>query len=94
MMSFLFNLIAWASVGLIQRVLLGAGLTLIVYSGVSELAESLLNSVSSNFSQLPSAMFQLAMLSGIGESLSILGSAVLSRIAISMASNIAGLRQS
>ena len=93
MMTFFYNLLAWASPGLIQRVLLRAGLTLVVYSGVSELAEFLLNSVSSAFGELPSAIFQLMMLSGIGESLSILGSAVLSRILIMMASNIAGLKQ-
>lgn len=93
MMSFLYHLIAWASAGLIQRVLLGAGLTLVVYSGVSELAESLLNAVATSFSQLPQAIFQLAMLSGIGQSISILGSAVLSRVALSMASNVVGLKQ-
>lgn len=92
MMAFLYGLLAWASAGLIQRVLLGAGLTLIVYSGVSELAESLLNSISGSLGQLPTAIYQLAMLSGIGDAISILGSAVLSRIAISMASSIVGLK--
>lgn len=93
MKTMLFGLIAWASSGLLARILVGAGLTLVVYSGVSVGVQSLLQQAASSMSGMPTAIVQLALLSGVGEGLSILGSALLTRVGLTMAGNIAGLRK-
>lgn len=93
MKALLFGIIAWASSGLLARVLVGAGLTLVVYSGVSAGVESLLQQAASSMSGMPTAVVQLAMLSGVGQALSILGSALMTRVGLTMAGNIAGLKK-
>lgn len=91
MPALLFGLLSWAAAGLIPMVLLGAGLSLVTFVGLSPIIEGLMNQAVSSFSGLPSAAFQLALLAGVGQFFSIVGSAILSRIAIQAGLKVAGI---
>jgi hypothetical protein len=93
MISILYAVVAWAASGLIARLLLGAGLTLVVYAGVVTGVTALLDSSASALGGLPSDMINLILLSGLGEAMSIIGSAILSKVALSMAGNVAGFKR-
>lgn len=93
MKALLFGVLSWAMSGAIANLLVGAGLTLVVYSGVSGAVEALLSNAASLLGGLPADVMQLALLSGVGDALSILGSAILTRVTLVMASNIAGIKR-
>jgi len=92
MLGFLYGALAWALTGLIPMILVGAGMSLVVYTFVEPMIEGLLNDSAAAIGGLPEIAAQLILLSGVGESMSILGSALLTRVAITMASNVAGLK--
>lgn len=93
MHALLYGVLAWAMAGLIPRLLVGAGLTLVVYSGISVGVGALLQQAASYIGGAGGAVAQLALLAGVGEFLSIIGSALLTRVGLVMAGNIAGLRR-
>ena len=95
MPAIIYSALAWAMGGLVQTVLLGAGLALVTYVGLSPLVESALDSATQQLtgSGLPNVALQFALLAGTGEALSILGSAILTRLAISAASKAVGLKK-
>jgi len=93
MHAFLYGVLAWAMAGLIPRLLVGAGLTLVVFSGVSVGITSLLTMAANYISGAGGAVLQLALLSGVGEFMSLIGSALLTRVGLVMAGNVAGLRR-
>lgn len=92
MPAFLYGLLSWMAAGLVQRVLVGAGITLVVFTGTESMVESALNSIGAKFGALPSTVAQIAMLAGVGEFLTLLGAALLTRLAIDAAMNIAGFK--
>lgn len=91
MAGILFGIVSWAMSGLIPMILVGAGMSLVLYAGIQPLIEGLLNDSASAINGLPEIALQLLLLTGVGEALSILGSAILTRFAITMASNVAGI---
>jgi len=93
MIQLFYSLVAWALSGTIARLLVGAGLTLVVFAGIDTAVEALLGQVSTSLGGLPGAAVDLMLLSGVGTGVSILGSAVLTRIGLTMAGNLAGLRK-
>lgn len=95
MPALIYGALAWAMAGLIPTLLLGAGLAIVTYVGLSPLVEAGLDAAVSKLtgSGLPDVALQLALLSGLGEALSIIGSAILTRLAISAAANVAGLKK-
>lgn len=86
MMQLLTTLFIWVLSGMIARMLLGAGLTVLTFSLAYPYVEQLLNYGADALSSVPSAILQLALLTGIGEFITIVGSALLTRAAIKAAS--------
>lgn len=93
MQAILFGVLAWAMSGMISRLLVGAGLTLVVFAGVSVGVQALLDQAAGYIGGAGGAVVQLAMLSGVGEFMSIVGSALLTRVGLVMAGNVVGLRK-
>jgi len=93
MIAFIYGALAWAMSGLIPTLLVGAGLSLVTFTALNPLIETMLESAASSLNGLPLAAVQWTLLSGAGDALSILGSAILTRLSIVAASNALGLRK-
>jgi hypothetical protein len=72
--------------GAIANLLVGAGLGVVSFAGISAALYTALAVVQSYVGGLTSDIFGMVMLLGLGESLSIIGSALLVRAAIASAS--------
>jgi len=94
MPAILFGLLSWAMAGFIQSILVGAGISFVAYVAFQPLIEGFLQDAVTNLSGLPSIAVQFLLLAGAGEALSIIGSAVLTRVVISAGSKIAGIKLS
>lgn len=75
--------------GLISRTLVGAGLTIVGYVAFVPLLENGLSMINSALAGMAADMFNVLMLGGLGEVLSVIGSALLTRI--SLLAGLAGL---
>lgn len=75
--------------GLISRALVGAGLTLVGYVAFVPILENGLSLINSALAGMAADMFNILMLGGLGEVLSIIGSAMLTRV--SLLAGLAGL---
>jgi len=93
MIAFIYGALAWAMSGLIPTLLVGAGLSLVTFTALNPLIESMLEGAASSLNGLPLAAVQWTLLAGVGDALSILGSAILTRLSIVAASNALGLRK-
>lgn len=93
MHALLYGVIAWAMGGAIARFLVGAGLSLVIFVGIEAGVTALLDMSVAAIAGLQADVLQLALLSGIGEAISIIGAAILSRVALAMAGNVAGLKR-
>lgn len=89
MKAILLSVLKWAMGGLIARILVGAGLTLVGYASFVPLVYTGLNQLNSALGGLPADMLQVLLLGGLGEVLSIIGSAMLTRV--SLLAGLAGL---
>jgi len=67
------------------RVLTGAGLSVASYGAITVAISTALAALTSSFSALPSAMLNIILLSGVGQAISIIGAAMLTRAAINSA---------
>ena len=74
----LLTLNQWLSTAL-GRLLVGAGLTLAVASGIVALFDSMLESVIANFNNVPATVAALVNISGVDVALSLIVSALISR---------------
>ena len=74
----LLTLNKWLSTAL-GRLLVGAGLTLAVASGIVALFDSMLESVIANFVNVPATVAALVNISGVDVALSLIVSALISR---------------
>ena len=74
----LLTLNRWLSTAL-GRLLVGAGLTLSVASGIVALFDSMLESVIANFDNVPATVAALVNISGVDVALSLIVSALISR---------------
>lgn len=82
MWAIVMKLIKYVIEGGVSGFMVSAGLTLVTYTGISLLAESALNIVSQHVSDMPAVMLDFALMSGIGKALNIIGSAILTRLAV------------
>lgn len=71
----------------LARVLSGAGLSVISYAAMVPVILGALNLVASRVNSLAADVASLALLGGLGEGLSMLGSAIMARIAIASAAS-------
>jgi len=67
------------------RVLTGAGLSVASYGAITVAISTALSALTSSFSALPSAMLNIILLAGVGQAISIIGAAMLTRAAINSA---------
>ena len=74
----LLTLNQWLSTAL-GRLMVGAGLTLAVASGIVALFDSMLESVIANFDNVPATVAALVNISGVDVALSLIVSALISR---------------
>lgn len=76
----------------VGRILVGAGLSLVIYSGVSGFIDSALSNFDSLLSGLPADMVQILAIAGFGEGFSVFLGGVTAIIAITTGSRIVGVR--
>lgn len=91
MHALLAMIVSWTLAGVISRVLLGAGLVLITSVSLVSFVNSMLNNFVSMISQAPAALLNILLLCGLGDSISIIGSAILFRVALLGAGRIIGI---
>lgn len=66
----------------VSRMLVGAGLALASLAAVTPLVLSAMNAAAQGFGDITGAVLQIMLLSGIGEGISIIGSAILTRMIV------------
>ena len=91
MRSILFELLKYWGEGGIARLMTGAGLSFVVFAGLEVLVVNQLEDAVSNIRSLPADVVKVLLLVGGGEFLSIIGSAILTRVALNQASAQFGL---
>lgn len=85
MLKWIFNALKALFGDFIARALTGAGLALVSYGALATLLTTTLNSAASSFSGIGGDMLSVLNLGGLGQILSILGSAMLTRVGIASA---------
>lgn len=86
MFSRLFNYLAKLLGNSGARVLSGAGLSLASYAALTTATTAALNGVASAFGNLSPDVLNLVLLFGVGQAVSIIGAAMLTRVALNSAS--------
>lgn len=89
MHALLLKLLKWTFGGLIAQVLVGAGITLFGYGAMIGLMQYALNQVAGALGGVSGDVLDILLLGGLGESLTIVGSAMVTRV--SLLAGIAGL---
>lgn len=79
------GLLVWILAGAVARILAGAGLALGTYSILSDLLDSFLALLTSSLNGISSGFANLLWLAGVGEAISIVGSALVAVAAINSA---------
>ncbi|PTB88425.1 hypothetical protein C9927_04195 [Pseudidiomarina aestuarii] len=92
MPALIYSALAWMASSLLPLLLVGAGLTLVSFTAFQPLVQAFFDEAVSNLNGLPATALQLMLLGGFGEFLTIIGSAVLTRLAISTASTFFGIK--
>jgi len=91
MWAVLMRIITWATASGLGRVLTGLGIGVVTHVAVGGLITSYLNSASSSVGSMPANITQVLLLMGIGQYLSIVGVALLTRAAIQQAIKTFGM---
>lgn len=94
MIQMFYGLLQWFARGGVASFMVGAGLTAVTAVGMDALLTHFLQLASSNMGALVGAALQIALLSGVGEFVSIIGSALLTRAALVAATKSLGLIKS
>lgn len=89
MHAILFSLAKWIVGGLIARMIIGAGMTVVSYIAFIPIVQFGLDQVSDAMGGMAGDMLNVLLLGGVGEVLSIVGSGLLTRV--SMVAGLAGL---
>lgn len=93
MIPTLISVLRFAASGFMGALLVGGGLTLVFATGLTILVENALDYGVQQFTNVPSDILQLALLTGVGEAMSIIGAALVTRSTIMAASNFLGVRR-
>lgn len=78
-------LLVWVLAGAVARVLAGAGLAIGTYTILSDLLDSFLALLTSSLNGISSGFSNLLWIAGVGEAISIVGSALIAVAAINSA---------
>ncbi len=92
MFQIIVNILQSFVKGGVQSFMVQAGLTAVSVGSISFIADNALSQVVSSFGALPEAVYQFALLTGFGSFLNIVGSALLTKIALNAASESLGLK--
>lgn len=84
-------ILVWVLSSTIARIFVSLGIALFTYKGIQGLVELALDQATVFFGQLPSVVVSLIALAGVDQAISILGSALLTRAAITAARVSVGL---
>lgn len=76
----------------IARVLLGAGLAFVTYQAIDGYVEGFLNEVATSMGGLPSGIMAIMSMMGVPTAIDILGSAMLTVLAIKLADRVMGIK--
>lgn len=93
MKSMLFKLVEWFAKGGVPAFMIAAGLTVAVFTGLDILVKAALDQAVSHFEGLPSDVLALAQLAGAGQFFSIIGGAILTRVALVTATSALSLKR-
>ncbi len=85
MIALFSTMLIWFAGNFIARVLVGAGLSLVTFTIATSLLDDALDFVTSNLGALGDVM-QILSIAGVGTGLSVIGSAMVARIAIDASS--------
>lgn len=85
MIALFKSLFVWILAGAVARILAGAGLALGTYSLLSGYLDTFLGYLTSELSGMPGGFVSILWISGVGEGLSIVGSALVAVAAINSA---------
>jgi hypothetical protein len=85
MITLFKSLLIWILAGAVARILAGAGLAIGTYSILSDLLDSFLALLTTSLNGISSAFSSLLWLAGVGEAVSIIGSALVAVAAINSA---------
>lgn len=77
---------------MIARMLIGAGLAFVTYQAIDGYVEGFLNSMSAQMSGLPADMITLLTMAGVPSGLEIIGSAMMTVVAIKLTDRIMGIK--
>lgn len=94
MWAVLIRIVQWFAVGGIPAFLVHAGLTVTVFAGMEVLISNALNLAIDALGGLPSIALNLALLAGVGTFFNIIGSALLTRVALVTLTQSLSLRRS
>jgi hypothetical protein len=87
MFKYLFKLVEWFAKGGVQAFMVQAGLSVLVFSGLDILVTSALGFAIDSVLGLPPDVLKLVQLSGIDDFFNIIGSAILTRLALKAATS-------
>jgi hypothetical protein len=93
-MSIIIKVLQWFAKGGPAAFLIHAGLSVAVFSGLDIIAEGALEQAVSALNGLPSDALGLALLAGVDDFFSIIGSAILTKIALNTAMSSMSLKRS
>lgn len=92
MQAIIISIFTWFLGSFLGKVLLGAGLTLLTATGVSTLVETALNGLSAYFAGVPADILSFVVMSGVPAGMSLIGSAILTRVFLQAGSRIVGMK--
>lgn len=91
MLAALFKIVEWLAKGGVAAFFVQAGLTLTIFTGLELLLNEQLNTIAQHMGGMAGPALQLALLSGVGQFINIIGGALLTRAAILMATQSLGI---
>lgn len=94
MITLIKGIFIWVLAGAISRMLAGAGIALLTYNLLDDVVENLLTQLTTILGGLPADMLTILQMSGIGEALSIIGSAMMTIASLKAAGMILGVKMS
>lgn len=91
MWAFVVSLVTWILSNFVAKLLLGAGLTFLTASLVSGYISDMLTTAAGYLGQVPADIVQFLAYAGVGDYLSLIGGALLTRASLEVASRVIGV---
>lgn len=85
------KIVQYALGSMIARLVLGLGVTVVTYQGLTEAIPPLLNGIVSSLNTVSAEAVNIILLAGLGDALTIIGSAAIARATLVAATNAMGV---